>query len=105
MGVVMNLNIAVVILNVIILSGLLWTYAGMLRQASSRFTWGLLLFAGALWLQNVVQLYFFGTMMQYFVAGVQALVLVQNGLATVASLVLLTVTLRPTSSRAMAANN
>ncbi len=95
MGLVMNLNVAVVILNTVLLSGLLLTYAGMLRQVATRFTWGLLGFAGVLWVQNVVQLYFFATMMGYFVAGVQSLVLVQNVLATVASSVLLAVTLRP----------
>jgi len=95
---VMQLNIAVVVLNAILLSGLLWAYAGMLREMPTRFTWGLLGFAGVLWLQSVVQLYFYATMMEYFVAGVQPLVLVQNGLATVASAVLLGVTLRPVAA-------
>lgn len=95
MSVVMNINIAVVVLNTIILSGLMWMYAGMLRQASTRFTWGLFGFALALWFQAAVQLFFYATMMEYFVAGVQPLVLVQNGLALVASVTLLSVTVAP----------
>ena len=100
MGIVMQANVAVVIVNALLLSGLLWLYAGMLRQAATRFTWGLTGFAAVLWLQNVVQLYFFATMMAYFVDDVAPLVLVQNLLATVASLVLLSVTLRPVAAAA-----
>lgn len=102
MSAVMNINIAVVVLNTLLLSALLWTYGGMMRQMRSAFTVGLLIFAFALWLQNVVQLVFYATMMQYFVDGVQPLVLVQNSLATVASVTLLAVTLKPTWDRAPA---
>lgn len=95
MSAVMDANIAVVVLNTLLLSGLLWAYGGMLREVPTRFTWGLLGFAAALWLQQVVQFYFYATMMEYFVAGVQPLVLIQNGLVTVAAATLLSVTLRP----------
>lgn len=95
MAVVMNINIAVVVLNALLLSGLLWAYGGMLRELPTRFTWGLLGFATALWLQQAVQLYFYATMMEYFVPGVQPLVLAQNVLVTIAAGTLLSVTLRP----------
>lgn len=96
MGVVMDLNISIVVLNTLLLSALLWVYGGMLREMPTRFTWGLLGFAAVLWLQNVVQLYFFATMMGYYVDGVAPLVLTQNVLATVASVLLLSVTWSPT---------
>ncbi len=100
MGVIMQANVTVVIITTAALSLLLWTYATMLRQASTRFTWGLLAFAGVLWMQNVIQLYFFATMMRFYVEGVQPLVLVQNVLAALATLVLLAVTWRPVGSKA-----
>lgn len=100
MSAVMNINIAIVVLNAFLLTGLLWAYGGMLRELPTRFTWGLLGFAVALWLQQVVQLYFYATMMQYFVAGVQPLVLVQNVLVTLAAGTLLSVTLRPMGAAA-----
>ena len=96
MGVAMDLNISVVVLNTLLLSALLWVYGGMLREMPTRFTWGLLGFAAVLWLQNVAQLYFFATMMRYYVEGVAPLVLTQNVLATVASVLLLSVTWSPT---------
>lgn len=100
MGAVMNLNIAIVVLNTLLLTGLLWAYGAMLRDIPTRFTWGLLGFAAALWLQQAVQLYFYATMMEFFVPGVQPLVLVQNLLVAVAATTLLSVTLRPTGAAA-----
>lgn len=99
MGAVMHANVAVVVVNTILLSGLLWLYAGMLRQAATRFTWGLFGFALALWFQNAAQLFFFATMLDFFVADVQPLVLIQNGLALVASVCLLSVTWMPSGRR------
>lgn len=95
MGIWMTINIGVVIVNVILLSGLMWLYGGMFKQAATRFTMGLFGFAFVLWLQNVVQLVFYATMMQYYVDGVQPLVLILNALAMVATLSLLSVTMAP----------
>lgn len=95
MGLIMMINVAVVIATTLLLTGLLAAYAGMLRQAPSRFTWGLSLFAAALWFQAAVQLYFFATMMPLYAGGVESIILVQNLLAMLASGVLLAVTLRP----------
>lgn len=100
MGAVMNLNIAVVVVNTLLLTGLLWAYGAMLRDMPTRFTWGLLGFASALWLQQAFQIYCYATMMEYFVAGVQPLVLVQNLLVAVAATTLLSVTLRPVGGAA-----
>ncbi len=96
----MDLNIVAVVLTTVLLTALLAVYVGMLRQARTRFTWGLLLFALALWFQAAVQLYFFATMMSLYAGDVERLVLVQNCLALVGSAVLLGVTLRPIGGKA-----
>lgn len=91
----MTANFTVVGINTVLLSGLLAVYGRMLWQASTRFTTGLALFAGALWLQNVVQLYCFITMRTLYAGDIEWVVLVQNVTAMLASAVLLAVTLDP----------
>lgn len=91
----MTVNAIVVTLNLVLLSGLLVLYGRMLKSVPTRFTAGLVLFAGVLWLQNAVQLYFFATMMAYYAGTVEGLVLIQNALGTLASLFLAYVTFRP----------
>ncbi len=95
MGILMMANFAVVGINVVLLSVLLVLYGRMMRQAATRFTLGLLLFAGALWTQCAVQLYFMATRMPLFVGGLEGIVLAQNLLALLASAFLLSVTLNP----------
>ncbi len=104
MGLWMDLNVATVILTTAALTWLMVLYIGMLRAAPSRFTWGLLLFAFAMWSQAAVQLWFFATMMDLYVGGVERLVFAMNLLALVAASVLLTITLRPTGAGAHAAD-
>jgi hypothetical protein len=95
MGIWMSLNVGAVALTVVALSWLLVVYVQNLQQVLSRFTLGLTLFAGALWFQAAVQIYFFATMMPLYTVGVDKLIFVQNILALVASTTLLSVTLRP----------
>lgn len=102
MSALMLWNVLVVVANTLLLLGLVGLYARMLRQVRTRFTLGLLLFAGILLLQNLVQLYFFATMQMYYAGGVEALVLIQNGLATVASAFLAFVTFAPEARAAKA---
>ena len=93
----MMVNVGVVGANAIMLTLLVVLYLRMLRDVPSRFTWGLLSFASVLLFQGLVQLYFYFTMQMYFAGGVEMLVLVQNGLATVASAFLVYVTFAPVS--------
>lgn len=95
MTLAMNLNTVLVVANLLLLTGLLVMYGGLLRQARTRLTWALLLFALLLWFQNSVQLYFFATMMKLYAGDVEWLILVQNALATVASSLLILGTWRP----------
>lgn len=99
MSLIMGVNLVAVVLTALLLKGLLYQYVGLLRQTPSRFTWGLTLFAVALWFQAAVQVYFFATRMALYVGGLEGVILAQNLLSLVASAVLLTVTVRPVGMR------
>src|SRR5262245_40520265 len=96
----MMVNTGVVVLNTLLLTALLILFGRMVRQMPTRFTWGLVLFAAALWLESAVQLYFFATMMPYYQGNVENLVLVQNVLVTLAVGFLTYVTYSPAGGRA-----
>lgn len=74
-------------------------YGRMLSHVRTRLTFGLFTFSALFLIQNVVQLYFFSTMMQYYAGNVENLILVQNALATGALAFLAYVTLSPGSLR------
>lgn len=100
MGWAMMANFTVVGINTVLLTLLLVLYGRMLAQAFTRFTLGLLLFALALWSQCAVQLYFYVTMMPLYAGDMEAIILIQNALALLASAFLLTVTVAPVGRRA-----
>ncbi len=100
MGFAMVTNFFIVGVNTMLLTILLALYGRMMAQAATRFTLGLMLFAGALWAQCAVQLYFMATMMPLFVGGLQGVVLAQNLLAMFATAFLLAVTIDPVGGRA-----
>lgn len=95
MGLIMNLNAASVGINAVLLAVLLVLYLRIWRQVNSRFTLGLAAFAFVLLAQCGIQLYFFATMMDYYVPGLDVLVLVQNLLMTLALVFLVFVTWSP----------
>ncbi len=100
MSLAMMANVALVGLNVLLAAVLLAVYARMLRALPARLTWGLVLFAGVLLVQGLVQLYFFVTMMELYAGGVEGLVLAQNAMATLALGFLSYVTLFPEGAAA-----
>ena len=100
MALVMTLNMVSVGLNTLLLATLILLYGRILREVRTQFTMGLLVFAAVLLVQHLVQLYFFATMMSYYTAGVDALVLVQNVLVTLALLFLVYVTWAPVGGEA-----
>jgi len=61
--------------NVLLLVGLLWIYAGSFKKVRAEFTAGLLFFAALFLVQNLISLYSFLTMFMYYAAGVTWLVL------------------------------
>ncbi len=102
MALVMTLNMVSVAVNSVLLALLIWLYARILGEVRTRFTMGLMVFAAVLLLQHLVQLYFFLTMMDYYVASgsVQGFVLVQNVLVSLALVFLVYVTWSPTGGAA-----
>lgn len=61
--------------NVLLLIGLLWIYAGSFRRIQAEFTAGLLFFAALFLVQNLISLYSFLTMFMYYAPGVTWIVL------------------------------
>ena len=68
---------------------LLYIYAKNLQQTKSKFTIGLFIFALLFLIQNAVSLYYYVTMMQYYVADVAVHVFILTLLQTIAFLLLL----------------
>ena len=71
------------------LLGLLYIYAKNLQHTKSRFTIGLFLFALLFLLQNAVSLYYYVTMMAYYVDEVAVHVFILTLLQTIAFLLML----------------
>jgi hypothetical protein len=95
MALLMTINAVVVTANALLLAALIVLYARMLGSVPSRLTWGLLLFAVVLFVENVVQLYFFATMMPLYAGGVEGIILAQNALVLLAVVFLGWVTFFP----------
>lgn len=71
------------------LLGLLYIYAKNLQHVKSKFTIGLFLFALLFLLQNAVSLYYYLTMMKYYVDDVAMHVFILTLLQTIAFIVML----------------
>lgn len=67
-------------------------YIKSLRKIKSKFTIGLLIFAFLFLMQNIVSLYFYFTMMDYYVPAVEMHVFILTLLQTLAFSVLLKIT-------------
>ena len=76
----------------LLLFGLLYVYSKNLKAVKSKFTIGLLIFALLFLLQNLVSLYYYLTMMQYYSPEVEMHVFILTLLQTIAFLVLLKIT-------------
>ena len=63
------------LLNVILLIGLIWIYAGSFRKIRAQFTLGLVFFATLFLVQNLIALYSFLTMFMYYASGVTGIVM------------------------------
>lgn len=71
MGALMNASMIVSGVNTLLLFVLVFVYGRSMVRMPTRFTLGLLLFAGLLLVQNLVTLYYAVTMMPLFVAGLE----------------------------------
>ncbi len=89
---IMNVTIAITAISTIFLLGLLYVYYKNLRQAKSKFTIGLFLFAVLFLIQNLVSLYYYTTMMKYYTPEVEVHVFILNILQAIGFAVLLKIT-------------
>lgn len=88
----MNVTTVITAISTIFLLGLLYVYYKNLRQAKSKFTIGLFLFALLFLIQNLVSLYYYTTMMKYYTPEVEVHVFILNILQAIGFAVLLKIT-------------
>lgn len=88
----MNITTILTGISVLLLLGLLYVYYKNLKKIKSKFTIGLFIFALLFLLQNLVSLYFYLTMMDYYVPQVEIHVFIFSLLQTIAFLILLKIT-------------
>ena len=79
-------------ISIVLLIVLLHIYYKNLKKIKSRFTLGLFIFAALFLLQNLVSIYFYFAMMNYYAAEVTAHVFIFTLLQAIAFLVLLKIT-------------
>ena len=88
----MTICAALTIVSIIALLGLIYVYSRSLKAIKSKFTIGLLVFASLFLLQNIISLYYYFAMMEYYVPKVENHMLILNVLQTLAFLILLKIT-------------
>ena len=89
---IMNVTTIITAVSTIFLLGLLYVYYKNLRQVKSKFTIGLFIFAVLFLIQNLVSLYYYLTMMDYYSPEVEVHVFILTLLQTAAFLILLKIT-------------
>ena len=92
MNAIMNITTVLTVISTLSLFGLSYIYVKNLKNIKSKFTIGLLIFAMLFLLQNLVSLYFYFTMIEYFVPQVEVHVFILTLLQTIAFLILLKIT-------------
>ena len=88
----MKIIMILTFISTILLIGLLYVYYKNLKTAKSKFTIGLFVFAILFLIQNLVSLYFYITMMDYYVPSVEKHVFIFTLLQTLGFSVLLKIT-------------
>ncbi len=94
MSIMMNLSEIVVVLNILLTVLLVYVYLGNFVKFRSAFTLGLFMFASLFFIQNVVLLYFFVTMMPYYSVGVEIYAFVLSVIQMIAFFILNVITWR-----------
>ena len=92
MAALMTLTTILTAVSALMLAALLHVYIRNLRKIKSNFTIGLLIFALLFLVQNIVSLYFYLTMMQYYVPAVELHVFIFTLLQTIGFALLLKLT-------------
>ena len=89
---IMNITKVLTVISILLLLVLLYVYSKNLKAIKSKFTIGLFLFALLFLMQNIVSLYYYITMMKYYVPEVEVHVFIITLLQTIGFLVLLKIT-------------
>lgn len=92
MAMLMNVTAILTGISALLLLGLLYVYYKNLKSIKSKFTVGLFIFAALLLLQNLVSLYYYLTMMDYYVPEVAVHIFILTLLQTIAFAILLKIT-------------
>ena len=92
MAMMMNLTTILTAISALFLGVLIHIYIKNVKKVKSKFTIGLLIFAVLFLVQNLVSLYYYLTMMNYYAPEVEAHVFILTLLQTAAFLVLLIIT-------------
>ena len=92
MAMLMNLTTIMAVVSSIVLAGLLHIYIRNLKKIKSNFTIGLFIFALLFLIQNLVSVYYYLTMMEYYSPEVEVHVFILTLLQTTGFLVLLKIT-------------
>ena len=92
MAMLMNITTILTTVSALALAGLLYIYIKNLKNIKSKFTIGLFIFAVLFLIQNLVSLYYYLTMMDYYSPEVEVHVFILTLLQTAAFLVLLKIT-------------
>jgi len=88
----MQITTILTVISTVLLLGLLYVYLKNLKQAKSKFTIGLFIFGLLFLLQNLVSLYFYFTMNDYYVPQVSTHVFILTLLQTIGFFILLKIT-------------
>lgn len=92
MAMLMNLTTIMTVVSVLALGALLHIYIKNLKKIKSSFTIGLFVFALLFLVQNIISLYYYLTMMEYYSPEVEIHVFILTLLQTIGFLVLLKIT-------------
>ena len=92
MAMLMNVITILTVISTLLLLGLLYVYSKNLKRIKSKFTIGLFIFAVLFLLQNLVSLYFYLTMMEYYAPQVETHVFIFTLLQTIGFGILLKIT-------------
>ena len=92
MALLMNITILLTGISTLLLIALLYVYIKNLKNIKSKFTMWLFIFAVLFLVQNIISLYFFLTMMDYYAPQVGIHVFILTLLQVIAFLILLIIT-------------
>ncbi len=87
-----DITLALIVINIILTMVLVYVYARNYRKISSRFTLGLLFFSAAFLLENLMNLYFYNSLVQQSIVGFTTFHLTVNFIEMIGLALLLYIT-------------